>query len=113
MNTLERALNKLAKWRTVFAGWQLGTRPKGDAECDAVRDHREVTMILRAESSALVSLLIEKGVFTRKEWSDALEKEAVYLDQAYESKFPGFRTHEFGVDIDLREARETMKGWRP
>ena len=34
-----RALNVLAKWRTLLAGWQLGTRPKGDPECDAVSDH--------------------------------------------------------------------------
>jgi hypothetical protein len=34
-----KALQKLAKWRLIFAGWQLGTRLKGDPECDAVRDH--------------------------------------------------------------------------
>ena len=38
------ACNRLTKWRSVFAGWQLGTRAKGDPECDAVRDHREVTI---------------------------------------------------------------------
>jgi hypothetical protein len=59
-----RALNILTKWRTIFAGWQLGTRPKGDPECDAVRDHRELSMILRAEVTAFTGLLREKGVFT-------------------------------------------------
>ena len=59
-----RAMNRLAKWRSVFAGWQLGTRQIGDPESDAVRDHREVTLLLRAEQSALVLLLIEKGIFT-------------------------------------------------
>lgn len=34
-------LNVVCKWRSLFAGWQLGTRPKGDPESDAVRDHRE------------------------------------------------------------------------
>jgi hypothetical protein len=33
------ALNVLAKWRGLFAGWQLGTRPKGDPESDAVRSN--------------------------------------------------------------------------
>lgn len=113
MNTLALALNKLAKWRTVFAGWQLGTRVKGDPESDAVRDHRELSIILRAESSALVFLLIDKGVFTRNEWDTALEKEAVILDQMFEQRFPGFKTSQHGVDIDAKVASNTTKGWRP
>jgi hypothetical protein len=40
------ALNRLCKWRAIFAGWQLGTRAKGDPESDAVRDHREVTILI-------------------------------------------------------------------
>jgi len=44
----DAALNVLAKWRAHFSGWQLGTRPKGDPEGDAVRDHREATILLRA-----------------------------------------------------------------
>lgn len=110
---LEAALNKLAKWRMVFASWQLGTRQKGEPECDAVRDHREATILLRAEVSALVGLLVEKGVFSREDWSEALECEARQLDEDYERRFPGFKTSQFGVDIDMREAQETMKGWRP
>lgn len=113
MSTLEIAMNKLAKWRTVFAGWQLGTRAKDDPECDAVRDHREVTIILRAENNALVNLLIQKKVFTAQEWAEALEKEAIFLDQAYESKFPGFKTSRNGVEMDVKVAVETTKGWRP
>lgn len=113
MNSFELALNKLAKWRTVFAGWQLGTRPKGDPESDAVRDHRELSIILRAEENTLIGLLIEKGIFTEKEWIDALEKEAVQLDKDYEAKFPGFKTSQAGVEIDVQVAVETTKGWRP
>jgi hypothetical protein len=113
MNSLERAVNKLAKWRTVFAGWQLGTRPKGEPECDAVRDHRELSIILRAEVTAIVTLLIENKIFTAEEWGTALEKEAIQLDKDYEAKFPGFKTHEYGVDIDVKLAQETTKGWKP
>ncbi len=113
MNSLEIVLNKLTKWRMVFAGWQLGTRPKGDPESDAVRDHRELSILLRAEVTALVTLLMEKNVFTAEEWSDALEKEAIQLDEAYENRFPGFKTSQFGIDIEVAKAQETMKGWRP
>ena len=46
------ALNRVAKWRTVFTGWQIGTRPKGDPECDAIRDASEARILLRVEVSA-------------------------------------------------------------
>ena len=113
MSSLELALNKLCKWRTVFAGWQLGTRTKDDPESQAVRDHREVTMLLRAEVSALTSLLIQKGVIQQEEWYNELEKEAERLDKDYERKFPGCRTSQMGVHIDLQVAENWLKNWRP
>jgi len=113
MNSVESALNKLTKWRTVFAGWQLGTRSKGEPECDAVRDHRELSIVLRAEVTALVTLLIEKKVCTADEWATALEKEAIQLDKDYERRFPGFKTSEYGVDIDVLKAQDTTRGWKP
>ena len=68
--TAIQALNRVAKWRTLFAGWQLGTRPKGDPESDAVRDHREITILLRVEQSAIIGLLIRKGIINpqMKNW---------------------------------------------
>ena len=112
MDPLTRALNKLAKWRSVFAGWQLGTRPDTDPECQAVRDHREVTMIMRAEINALTALLIDKGIMKSEDFRNQLIIDAELLDRNYELKFPGFKTNEYGVDIDVAKARETMKGWR-
>lgn len=85
-----QALNRLAKWRTVLAGWQLGTRAKGDPECDAVRDHREATLLLRVEVTALSQLLISKGVFTEQEWNEQIAAEAAYYSTALEKRFPGF-----------------------
>src|SRR6185312_5593866 len=107
------ALNKITKWRSVFAGWQLGTRIKGDPECDAVRDHREVTILLRVEQSALLKLLTEKGVFTVEDWQQAIIDEAGVLDKDYEKRFPGIRSSDIGMDFDIGKARETMKHWRP
>lgn len=109
---IEDALNRLAKWRGVFAGWQLGTRPKGDPESDAIRDHREATILLRAEGNALVQLLIAAGVFTAEQWAAQLETEADLLCVAYEDRFPGIRAVNEGLVYDGR-AVETMKGWLP
>lgn len=118
MNKVEQvmmdALQKLCKWRSVFAGWQLGTRPKGDPEGDAVRDHREVTMLLRAEVNALTRILVaERGPEFLEHFQRALTEEAQLLDKSYEEKFPGMRTFSGGVDIDVAVAKETTKGWRP
>ena len=107
------ALNRLAKWRMVFAGWQLGTRPKGDPESDAVRDHREVTILPRAEMNALLGLLPRKGVLTGEEWSAALDREAEQLSKDYARRFPGFRATDSGMVMDAQQAAETTKGWRP
>lgn len=106
-------LNKLAKWRSVFAGWQLGSRSDTDQECRAVKDHRETTIFLRVESSALVGLLIEKGIFTEEEWSAALEREAKLLDADYERRFKGMRSTPEGIAIDIAEVQKhgTMEGW--
>lgn len=110
---MSRTANKLAKWRGVFAGWQLGTRLKGDPESDAVRDHREVTLLLRAEVNALTGLLIKKGVFAAREYTEQSIEEMRHLDRQYEEKFPGISTDQDGIHYKLPECAETMRGWKP
>lgn len=106
-------INRLARWRSVFAGWQLGTRLDTDAECQAVRDHREATMLMRAEVNALVVLLIEKGVFTEKAYRDQIQVEAKYLCESYERRFPGFQATDHGLSIDPQKAANTTRTWKP
>ena len=97
--SLHRTLNKLAKWRTLFAGWQLGTRPDSDPECQAVRDHRDLSLMARIDINALLALLIRKGVFTEQEWIDALP--------SFERMAPVtlsvvcFRVHPAGIDNEM------------
>ena len=110
---VEGAQNRLAKWRSAFAGWQLGTRPMQDPEAQAVRDHREVTMMLRAEVNALSSLLVSKGVFSNEEYLEQLVEEYTYLADVYEEKFPGFEATDEGLRLDPLNAAKTMAGWRP
>jgi hypothetical protein len=108
MSTFD-ALNKLAKWRTVFASWQLGTRSDTDGECRAVKDHREVTILLRAEVTALTGLLIKKGLITAEQLDAAVQDEAGMLDRDYENKFPGFSTSQSGIHMQNPEALETIR----
>jgi len=107
MNSLD-VLNKLTKWRNVFAAWQLGTRSSTDGECRALKDHRELTILMRAELSALTGLLIKKGVITQPQFETALVSEAGQLDKDYERKFPGFTTGLDGVHMQLPDAADTM-----
>jgi hypothetical protein len=106
-------LNRLAKWRMVFASWQLGTRSIEDPECQAVRDHREATLLLRAEVTAITDLLIRKGVFTAQELADQTHEEARLLCGMLQNQFPGFKASDIGIEMDVKRAAETTKNWRP
>lgn len=110
-----RKLERLCKWRLHFAGWQLGTRVRGDPECDAVRDHREVSMLLRAEVSAILGLLIEKGVCTQDEMLAALGVEADELSAGYSRRWPGVEATDAGMAYNTAviAEHESMKGWLP
>lgn len=114
-------LNKLCKWRTVLAGWHRGTSTimtggKPTPGVAAMRDLMDKWLIMRAEGSARTTLLIKKGVFTEREFFDALMEEAKLLDKDMERVFPGFRTNDDGMVIfDAPRALKTMeeKGFPP
>jgi len=95
-------LNVLGKWRKLLAGWQLGTRSDTDPEAAAVRDHREVTLILRAEVNALAALLMKKGVFTEEEFYAIVELSAGQLCLDLEERFPGVTASSTGLTFDSR-----------
>lgn len=97
-----RAANRLAKWRSLLAGWQVGTRPKGDPEADAIRDHREVTLLLRAEVSALTRLLLENTSVTQEQLLKAFTEEYEMLDKDLENRFPGAKSSDEGMVFDKR-----------
>src|SRR6266567_539308 len=107
--SLMAVLEKLTKWRKFFASWQLGTRSDSDGESKAVRHHREATILLRAEVTALTGLLIRKGLITQTEFQDSLEKEAAQLDRDYAAAFPGWSSTPEGLSMKMPEALDTMR----
>jgi hypothetical protein len=107
-----RAINRLAKWRSVFAGWQLGTRPDTDPECQAVRDKFNTMISLRVEVNALTALLVRKGVITEAEFMTQMIDECEFMHEVYERRFPGFRATDDGMHLELPLAAETMRGWK-
>lgn len=107
---LDRALNKLCKWRSLYAGWWLGTRPNSDPTTQAVRDNFDRAIVLRAEMTAISAILIQKQVCTQEELQRAVLAEVQALDTQLEKAWPGFRTSDEGlVFADLNEAAATMK----
>lgn len=78
-----------------------------------MRDHRELTIMLRAEVTAIVSVLTTAGITTPEKFTRQVEIEARALDELFEQRFPGISTCEIGVNLKLPEAAETMRGWRP
>ena len=109
MTDVVRSLNRLAKWRLVLAGWQLGTRTDDDPECAAVRDTREVLLVLRAEVTALTRALIERGMVSQEHMQDLVADEADRLSAALSDRFPGVRATDEGLAMDTRIAAETMR----
>lgn len=107
--SLDRALQTLTKWRKFFASWQVGTRPPTDGEYRAIVHHRELSILLRAEVSALRGLMVTKGVFTEDEWARALEAEAKQLNQDYARAYPGWAATDRGMNMKMPAALETMK----
>jgi hypothetical protein len=62
--------------------FRLAARDAADrrsGESEAVRDDRELSMLMRAELNALGQLLIRKGVFTAEEFPDQIHEEARLL----------------------------------
>lgn len=112
MNIYDEALQRLCKWRSVLAGWQLGTRTSDDPECQAVRDLQEARLMLRVEVTALARVLVEKGITTPEDLQRLFAEEAEHLNLAMERKFPGFRATNIGMSIDPKAAAETMRGWK-
>lgn len=104
-----RKLNLVAKWRVLFTGWQTGTRSDTDPTAAAIRDHREATLMLRAESTALVSLLIGKGIITGQEWDRALEMSADQLLTDLTARFPGVTADDDGLTMDPNIAVRWMR----
>jgi hypothetical protein len=106
-------LQRLCKWRQIFAGWQLGTRPIEDPEVQAVRDQREILLLLRAEVSALTVILLRRRTMTQAEFEAALDVEAEHLMRALEKRFPGARAELDGMHINTAEADPWLSKFPP
>lgn len=112
MNVTDAA-NILAKWRRFFANWQLGAVHEGSERYYAVANLHERTMLTRAEVSGITKILLDKGIVTQEELAEVMIDEYLYLSDGYAEQYPGFSAFDFGLNINLPEAKETLKKWEP
>jgi hypothetical protein len=109
-----RALNRLAKWRFVFASRMFGSRPDTDEPTKVFKDLVERTLILRAEVTALTALLVEQRMIYEDDFARHVAVEAGHLERLLEQQFPGFRSAEHGMEVyDTGLVVETAKNWPP
>jgi hypothetical protein len=102
-------MNRIVKWRSILAGWQLGTRPKTDGACRAVRDHRELSMLTRVDVNAITNLLLKKGLITEKELLEQTLVEAEAYEKGLQARFPGLKATDEGMSLQMPLAAETLK----
>lgn len=104
-----RSADKLAKWRTVYTGWLLGTRAHEDPESRYHRNRNELLLLMRAELSAVTRLISELPGVTREHILTVMAEEYEALDSSLEEFFPGYSSRPDGMSIKLPEAAETMR----
>ena len=103
------ALNRLCKWRSILAGWHLGTQAANAPGVQAMRDLQDFRLCIRAETNAITQLLIDKAVFTADEFRARLEIEAVLLERQLQEKFPGYRASDEGMVVTPTVAEKTNR----
>jgi hypothetical protein len=68
---------------------------------------------MRAEISALTKILLDNGIMTAKKFTTEVTDEAKLLDRDMEVRFPGFKSTDNGITIDVEKVSDTMRHWKP
>lgn len=106
---MHRSANILAKWRSVFTGWHLGTRSTDDGQTKAMRDLYEKVLLMRAELNGVTRILVDKGVVTQVELTEIFGEEYAFYAEQLAGFFDGMEATEQGIAMDPGRAAETMR----
>lgn len=110
---VQNAMNRIAKWRNIYAGWQLGTRSDQDPEAQAVRDMFDKFIALRVEVNALLTLMTEKKVFSADEFGETLLMEIQLYDEMLMRRWPGAEATDAGMKFDIQKVQPWMSRFKP
>lgn len=97
---VKNAYAVLSNWKSLFASWATGLRPNQNTSYLAAQEQAETILILRAELTACLNLLLHLGVVTKDQFDEKFCEAVILLNQALENKFPGFKSTNEGLVLD-------------
>ena len=107
---------RLAQYARMAASRVLGTRLESNGGFRAIRLLDHGRHIHRAEITAIVSLLIDKGVFTLEEYQGAMKAEMEMLLSDLQQEWPEIVAHPQMTEVKDAKAfaeRAKREGWPP
>lgn len=102
-----KLMKRVVQWKEVLATWQLGTRDANNGTCQALQDLHESLLRKQVKLDAVTEILVRRGILSPEALLEKQIELAVRLDQSMETKFPGVKTTDVGLDIDPEVYQET------
>lgn len=109
-----KAYNRLRQFGRLDFGRIFGTAGRENGRYRAMMGLFERSFAARVELNALVSLLVDRGVFTADEWLLAQKEEAAYLLELLAKEWPEVEIHSDGFvvkDVKALHERSKREGW--
>lgn len=103
----QKLMRRVSHWKIVFANWHLGTKDPSDGTFQAIQDLYDDLLRKQVKIDAAIEILTAKGILSPVAFLEKQIEVAVRLDQSLESKFPGVKTTDAGLDIDEGAYQET------
>jgi hypothetical protein len=106
-NYYTKLMDRVVHWKVVLTNWQLGTRDANNGTLMAIQDLHDTLLRKQVKLDALTEILINRGLVSPEALLEKQIEVAVRLDQSMESKFPGVKTTDAGLDIEAEAYQET------
>lgn len=106
-NYYTKLMDRVVHWKVVLANWQLGTRDANNGPFQALQDLHESLLRKQVKLDALTEILVNRGFVSPEALLEKQIEVAVRLDQSLESRFPGVKATDAGLDIDADVYQET------
>jgi hypothetical protein len=102
-----KLMDRVVHWKVVLANWQLGTRDLNNGTFQAIQDLHDNLLRKQVKLDAITEILVNRGFISPEALLEKQIEIAVRLDQNMESKFPGVKTTDAGLDVDTEAYQET------
>ena len=114
MNLVERLAQRLRQFGRLDCGRILGTRAHTDGDYLALLSLLERSFFLRAEATAIVQVLIKKGLLNERDFQNAVAHEMNLLLVELHKEWPEIEVTDDGIkikDVQAFAARSKRERW--